>query len=130
MARFIVVLLAACSLAAAADNKRYVTEVNGKELFLAHCASCHGPDGKGAGPTAAALKTKPTDLTRLSRQNKGKFPYDAVERTILGASPLAPHGSREMPVWGPAFSEVYFDRDLSKVRVKNVTEFIASLQVK
>lgn len=35
---------------------------DGAALFAAHCASCHGPGGKGDGPAAAALDPKPADL--------------------------------------------------------------------
>ena len=35
---------------------------NGSELFAKHCASCHGPQGKGNGVLAATLSTQPTDL--------------------------------------------------------------------
>jgi mono/diheme cytochrome c family protein len=37
--------------------------VRGQALYGPHCASCHGPDGQGNGPAAAALRVKPTDLT-------------------------------------------------------------------
>ena len=47
---------------------------SGSEMFRAYCASCHGVDGKGAGPAAAHLKTRPTDLTRLTSANGGKYP--------------------------------------------------------
>jgi mono/diheme cytochrome c family protein len=33
--------------------------VSGKEMFATYCAVCHGADGKGGGPAAAALKTQP-----------------------------------------------------------------------
>jgi mono/diheme cytochrome c family protein len=123
-------LAAACILCGQAGPSRYVTEVGGKALFEAHCATCHGTDGRGAGPVAAALKSKIPDLRMLARRSKGKFPREAVEQTILGEGGKAAHGSREMPVWGPAFSAVNWDRDMSKVRVKNVTDYIESLQVK
>ncbi len=32
-------------------------------LFATHCASCHGPAGKGDGPAASALYPKPRDFT-------------------------------------------------------------------
>ncbi len=36
---------------------------SGKTLYEQQCASCHGADGKGSGPAAASLPTKPTDFT-------------------------------------------------------------------
>ena len=35
----------------------------GKELYDDYCATCHGINGKGDGPSAAEMKTKPTDFT-------------------------------------------------------------------
>jgi cytochrome c5 len=35
----------------------------GAAIFGKQCASCHGAGGKGDGPTAAKLKSKPADLT-------------------------------------------------------------------
>jgi putative copper resistance protein D len=35
----------------------------GAPLFAEHCASCHGPYGRGDGPAAASLALRPTDLT-------------------------------------------------------------------
>nr|WP_294517686.1 CopD family protein [uncultured Rhodopila sp.] len=37
--------------------------VRGQALYGPHCASCHGPEGKGNGPAAASLRIKPADLT-------------------------------------------------------------------
>src|ERR1700736_539992 len=34
---------------------------SGKKIFANYCASCHGVNGKGNGPAAAALKPAPTD---------------------------------------------------------------------
>jgi len=33
----------------------------GAQLYATYCASCHGPDGKGDGPVAAALKPPPAN---------------------------------------------------------------------
>ena len=35
----------------------------GQSLFLENCAACHGPQGRGDGPAAPSLTTKPADLT-------------------------------------------------------------------
>jgi putative copper export protein/mono/diheme cytochrome c family protein len=36
----------------------------GQALFAQRCIACHGPDGEGNGPAAAALRIKPADLTQ------------------------------------------------------------------
>lgn len=36
---------------------------NGARLYAVHCAACHGPEGRGDGPAAAALDRPPADLT-------------------------------------------------------------------
>ena len=42
-----------------------INALAGRDLFEFYCATCHGRDGKGAGPVAGALKTRPADLTAL-----------------------------------------------------------------
>jgi mono/diheme cytochrome c family protein len=46
-----------------------------RQNFYEYCASCHGPMGRGDGPVAGELKTRPTDLTQLAKNNNGQFPY-------------------------------------------------------
>jgi hypothetical protein len=60
----------------------------------------HGPDGKGNGPVAPKLKTKPADLTTVAKRNNGVFPLTAVYQTIDGRKATGSHGGREMPIWG------------------------------
>ena len=55
---------------------------SGKEMYMAYCATCHGREGKGDGPVAGALKTHPTDLTRLSERDQGRFPSVQVVNVI------------------------------------------------
>jgi len=106
-----------------------IPSLEGGDLFRAYCASCHGKDAKGGGPAAPALKAKLPDLTRIRQRSGGRFPADRVEKIIAGDEIItAAHGSREMPVWGPVFGQIAWDRDLGKVRLHNLTKYIESLQ--
>ncbi len=77
---------------------------SGRLQFRQYCAPCHGMDGTGDGPVADTLKKKPANLTLLSKNNGGKFPYDHVYNMISGKEVVASHGTREMPIWGQVFS--------------------------
>ena len=113
----------------AQEARRVVDSTAGPVLYKYYCAVCHGEDGKGGGPMAAHLKTRPSDLTRIAARNGGKFPRTRVERTISGEEPLpAGHGTANMPVWGPIFSHVEWDQDLWRVRVLNVAKYIEQMQ--
>ena len=96
-------LVAASSFAMAGDK----VNDSAKADYVAYCASCHGVDGLGNGPLADTLKIRPTDLTVISKKNGGHFPYTMLRKTIEGRElGLArAHGPREMPVWGPIFSQ-------------------------
>jgi hypothetical protein len=72
----------------------------GKAEYIFVCAACHGADGKGAGPMADALKTKPADLTTITKRNHGVFPLNRIYETIDGRAEVKLHGSRDMPIWG------------------------------
>ena len=49
----------------------------GKQVYLANCAICHGESGNGEGPGAAQLAVKPRDL------RTGSFKF----RSTVGLSP-------------------------------------------
>jgi hypothetical protein len=77
------------------------------------------------------MKAPPTDLATLARRNGGKFPEVRVYQSIEGDAELAAHGSREMPVWGTAFRTMGGSDEASvKLRVRNLTRYIESLQQK
>ena len=106
-----------------------INSIQGPNLYKAYCASCHGMDAKGAGPMAGSLRVSPSDLTRISARNGGTFPLARVSRIISGEEPSRRgHGTHEMPVWGPVFSQVEADRDLGRVRVDNLARYLQQLQ--
>jgi len=102
---------------------------SGKEMFNSYCASCHGADAKGDGPAAAALKSKPADLTALAKNNNGKFPTDRVMSILRGQATVTAHGNLDMPVWGPVFWRMSQGHPAElQQRVTNLTRYIESLQ--
>lgn len=74
----------------------------GADLYLDHCATCHGLEATGQGPMGPALVVQPADLTQLAALNDGEFPLYRVVRRIDGRDPLVSHGSA-MPVYGEFF---------------------------
>jgi len=126
-----VVLVASAHPPASYPLSRSPLPIAGTEVFYGHCAACHGSDGRGHVPAAAALKHEVPDITLISRRNGGVFPRSRVKAIIAGDEQSPPaHGSREMPAWGPIFHEPDWDLDLGDVRLENVTTFVESLQQK
>jgi len=112
------------------ETTHLIDSVQGPVLYRAYCAVCHGKDGKGGGPMAKSLKVPPPDLTRLATRNGGSFPMARIQRIISGEEPRpAGHGTREMPVWGPIFSQIAWDQDLGRVRVNNLARYIEGMQI-
>lgn len=108
-----------------------LVEVGGN-AFAKHCASCHGMDGKGAGPVAAALSIPPADLTRIAARRGGVFPADDIAAWIDGRMAPPAHGTREMPVWGYEFAEGLppgeLTQELVRGRILTVVEYLRSIQ--
>jgi mono/diheme cytochrome c family protein len=112
------------------NDIKLIDSIQGPALFRTYCASCHGLDAKGNGPMAPLLKVRPGDLTRIAIRNRGLFPMQQVQKIISGEEqPNSGHGSREMPVWGPIFSQVTRDVDLGRVRVDNLSRYLRDIQV-
>lgn len=108
-----------------------VKQTGGPQLYAAYCAVCHGKDARGNGPMVKQLKPKVPDLTTIAKRNGGKFPLEQVQAIIAGtATGESAHGTREMPIWGPVFSQIEWEQDLGKVRINNLARYLQSLQVK
>jgi mono/diheme cytochrome c family protein len=89
----------------------------GKAKYQEVCAACHGATGKGDGPAAAGLPTKPRNHTDAAYMGKLKDQqiFDTIKKggQAMGKSPL-------MPPWGSSLSDaqiqdlVAYIRTLSK----------------
>ena len=109
-----------------------IRSLAGRDLFEFYCATCHGRDGTGHGPVAAALTRPPPDLTRLAIAHAGRFPRERVERYVTngGDMPAPAHGTSEMPVWGPVFRALDPSDARVRIRIANVVGYVESLQEK
>lgn len=121
--------VAVTGLAQTKSPRKLISSLDGKDLYVAYCASCHGMDAKGKGPVAAVLKVEVPNLTLIQKRRGDKFPVADLENLIMGEADLrAAHGSREMPVWGPVFRRVEKDQDMGLVRVRRLVEYLKTLQ--
>jgi hypothetical protein len=112
----------------------------GKLEYNASCAVCHGQSGKGDGPLKPEMVKAMPDLTILTKNNKGIFPFDLVYQIIDGRKEIKAHGVREMPVWGNAFnkeSSIYFpqhppfnNESVILSRILAITEYLYRIQEK
>ncbi len=76
----------------------------GKEEFLYSCSLCHGENAKGEGIFSTMLTVPVADLTVLSKENNGVFPFYESFRKIDGRGEVRSHALMNMPMWGERFS--------------------------
>lgn len=107
----------------------------GADAYRTSCAVCHGANAQGDGEFANLLKVRPPNLTLLSSQNNGEFPFLKVLQTIDGRAVVPAHGTRIMPIWGDTFErEVgesagpYGAELLIRARIVALVDYIESLQ--
>ena len=123
------------SITASAQTARTTTpalaleSLTGRDSFDRYCAACHGVDGRGTGPAASALRTRPADLTTLTERNGGSFPRQRVSSFVEGTDrALSAHGTSDMPVWGSTFRALEASDARVKVRLANLVAYVESLQ--
>jgi hypothetical protein len=120
-----------CLAGAKQRNELFWTEkfILPESVRRAPLFACHGIDAKGNGPVSKELKTRPTDLTVLAKNNSGVFPYNTVYEMIDGRnSTIASHGTREMPIWGYRFGPPQAFR--FKNRLLAVIDYLNRIQEK
>jgi mono/diheme cytochrome c family protein len=107
----------------------------GSDTYQAACAVCHGPAGQGDGEFSDVLTVKPPNLTLLSANNDGVFPYLDVFRTVDGRTTIRAHGSAVMPIWGDTFKREIGESAgpfgaeiLVRARIVALVDYLESLQ--
>lgn len=106
---------------------------NGKQKYVNYCAPCHGVDGRGQGPVAAALKKQPANLALMSKNNGGKFPSTHMMSVLEFGAVNSSHGTAEIPVWGPMLGEMdttSAEPNVRFLRISNLSQYVQSLQAK
>jgi len=104
----------------------------GEPRFHKYCASCHGIEARGDGPVGRLLQTPPPDLRRIAARRGGTFPGGEIARKIDGRFEIAPHGTREMPVWGQAFGANVpapgMGESIARGEIAVLVEYLKSIQ--
>ena len=85
----------------------------GKAKYQEVCAACHGATGKGDGPAAAGLPTKPRNHTDGAYMGKLKDQqiFDTIKKggQAVGKSPL-------MPPWGGQLTDAQIQDLVAYIR--------------
>ena len=132
-----IVGLVACSPVSKPAAQRSSTPASapaeqGKRLYAAYCADCHGPLARGDGPRAAALAIRPADLTTIARRSGNVFRADDVAAYVDGRTSVEAHGPSEMPVWGREMDDrnEALDQELklSPVWIAQIVAYLATIQ--
>ena len=104
----------------------------GRAQYMKYCATCHGPTGTGDGIAANTFNKHPGDLTTLARKNGGRFPMMNVVSIVKGDTPIAAHGTREMPVWGEIIGQPLADpmyrQDAADAKIMSIASYLESIQ--
>jgi len=129
MAMAVATVLALASPGLAQDN------TVGQRGYETACAVCHGASGRGDGEFADVLTVRPPDLTTLSADNKGVFPYLRVYQVVDGRTTIRAHGTSVMPIWGDQFTRQigesagpFGSELLVRARIMALVDYVESLQ--
>ncbi|MBI3015694.1 MAG: cbb3-type cytochrome c oxidase subunit II [Candidatus Tectomicrobia bacterium] len=87
-------------LPAGAPQRSEALLARGRTLFQIQCAACHGNEGRGDGPAAAALKPSVPDFTVYSPNTA--YAYEVMVEGIPGSAMVAFAGVSEQDRWALA----------------------------
>ena len=108
-------------------------DASGKTEYLADCARCHAPDGKGRVAEMRQVKGyRSVDLTQLSKSNGGKFPRQSVYDAIDGRKRFPAHFIGDMPTWGLQYQDANQGSKANEGKIRHritaLVDYIESIQ--
>jgi len=96
------IALSAISIPVMSIGARAADMAAAKQNYDTFCVKCHGADGKGDGPAAATLSTKPRDFNDCARMCK--ISDDTLFNVIKNGGASAGL-SKDMAAWGSGFED-------------------------
>jgi mono/diheme cytochrome c family protein len=132
--------LIASILAVTANSWGQTSVALGRADYKTHCASCHGPQGKGDGVAPSFPVNPRVDLTTIAQRNGGTFPDDWVWDVIDGrwSGDCGAPSQRSMPAWGQLFNAQAMDQPgdsprtaewVTHSRIESLIKYLHAIQV-
>ena len=81
--------------------------VLGRDIYRVNCVACHGPEGRGNGPVAAALTPRPTDFTNAAQR------LATTDGAVAG---VIERGRGSMPAFGRILTHEQIDSVVAHLR--------------
>ncbi|MCC6907108.1 MAG: c-type cytochrome [Phycisphaerales bacterium] len=106
------------SVAPAGEQAAQPPATEAQQIYLANCATCHGPGGQGDGPASYLLFPKPRDFTSGIYRFKSTFNDAPPTRTDLERSIRNGIARTAMPA---------FDSVLSDAQIASLIDYVLSL---
>jgi len=103
---------------------------SGKQMYQDYCAVCHGMNGKGNGPAVQFLKTPPPDLTTMDKRYYPTSVASKVSAVLRSGTASRVHGTVAMPLWESLFSSLHGGDQVGALRIRNLSEYVESIQKK
>ena len=105
---------------------RWVSPADGKQLYAAYCASCHGDDLITSTAVKRTVGHK-SDLTQISRRYTKDVTLNTFSTIVVGSQ--LPKHSVFMPEWRSILRVVYYGDDgQAMLAIRNLTDYIVSHQ--
>ena len=103
---------------------------SGEYLYRTHCASCHGPTGRGDGPAASTFQRPMADLATLTVRAGSEFPRNEVMRVLSGEKTTRGHTPGDMPDWSRILKALEGDDRTARRQIDALVNYLESIQKK